>query len=315
MCKNFIYRIENKEIILYLIDTNGKKERRYLCEQYYENADCIVIGYDITNYQSFIEIKDYWSNQINTIKQKKNILIYLLCNKIDLKSKIIFEDKEGKKFADLNHYKYFSISVKDNINIQNFINDLKKNIENKIENNIDIGIKEIIYGKPSKKSYKVTLLGESAIGSKTSLINLLIHNKFDYNLANANDYSTKTIQLKNGKEFMINFWDTPGQETYRSLCKILMKDSDCIILGYDVTRYETYKYLDYWYSVSKDNNKTDLIYLLGNKIDLIEYRKVNEEDARQYAEKNNIRYFEISCKTSSGIKEFIDDLINELIKR
>ena len=58
-----------------------------------------------------------------------------------------------------------------------------------------------------------------------------------------------------------------------------------------------------------------MIYLVGNKIDLEEERTVSKEKSKNYAKKNNLRYFEVSCLNKQGIQEFFDDLINELIKR
>ena len=94
-----------------------------------------------------------------------------------------------------------------------------------------------------------------------------------------------------------------------------MPNSDCIVLGYDLTCISSFESIkDYWYQTSKDISGSDLIYLIENKIDLKEDRKVNEEEAREYAKNNNLRFFQVSCKNSTGIKEFINDLTDELIK-
>ena len=73
--EKIIYEKDNKEIILYLIDTNAEKEklspkdqgdaRKYIINKYYKNANCIIMGYDVTNKQSFEEIKSFWYNKIN----------------------------------------------------------------------------------------------------------------------------------------------------------------------------------------------------------------------------------------------------------
>ena len=74
--QQLIYEKDNKEIILYLIDTHCEKEKRDSCNIYYKNADCIIMGYDVTNKQSFDEIELYWFNQIK--EKSKTNLIYLL---------------------------------------------------------------------------------------------------------------------------------------------------------------------------------------------------------------------------------------------
>ena len=85
---------------------------------------------------------------------------------------------KGKQFADLNKIKFFSLSVKNNKNVNNFVNDLKLNLVNNVKKEINNGKKEIIYGNPSKESYTLVLLGDSGI-SKTSFFVRLINNTFN----------------------------------------------------------------------------------------------------------------------------------------
>ena len=312
--QQLIYEKDDKEIILHLIDTHCEKEKRDSCNIYYKNADCIILGYDVTNKQSFDEIELYWFNQIK--EKSKTNLIYLLGNKIDLKFEIM--ENKGKSFSDLNNLKFFPISVKNGSNIQNFINDLKYNLENNVKNDINNGINEIFYGTPSKEIYKAVLLGDCAIGSKTSFINRVIYNRFDYDVSSTSGgyFVSKTIELKNGKELIIEFCDTAGQERYRSLNKFFIQGADVIILGYDITNGESFRNIkESWYGFTKEFSDTDLIYLLGNKIDLLEKIDVFEEDVIDFVEKNNIRYFEISCLEAIGFEKLFEDLINQLIKR
>ena len=315
-CENLVYEKDNKEISLYLIDINGENKKRDLAKIYYKNADYIIMGYDVTNKNSFQELIDYWHNQIK--KFKYNNFIYLLGNKIDLQDNIKVRVKEGKLFADINNFKFFSISVKNNINVQNFIDDLQTNLEKNIINKTNNDINEIIYGNPSKFCYKVVLLGDSGIGSKTSFINTAVHGKFDPNVESTNgaSYATKVIDLNDNTKIILDIWDTAGQEKYKALTRFFLKDSDCIILGFDITNSDSFDNIKtFWLEFSKENSETDLFYLVGNKIDLIEYRHVPEDEARQYSEQNNMRYFEISCLTSEGIDELFNDIRNQLIKR
>ena len=169
-----------------------------------------------------------------------------------------------------------------------------------------------------KKKNIVVLLGDSGVGSKTSFLNRVIDNTFDPSCMSTSGgvYAEKIINLYNGKVFNIDFWDTPGQERYRSLNKPFLKNTDCIMLGYDVTRIESFKNIkEFWYKFSKEYSEADLIYLVGNKIDLYEDRCVEEDEALKYCEEMNIKYFEISCKISSGIQKLIDDLTDQLIKK
>ena len=320
--EKIIYKKNNKEFILYLIDSeavendksdiNSDKEKKIIKYVSYgfSDADCIVMGYDVTNKKSFEEIQEYYNKKI---KEQNTInLIYLLGNKSDLNQNIEVKEEEGKEFADKNGIKYFQISVKNNENINNFINDLKINIENLDDNSLKF------YGNPSKDEYKVVFVGDSGIGAKTCLINRLIYNQFDHNVYSTNgaSYYSKLIKLRNGKEFKINIWDTAGQEVYQSVVKIYVKESDCIVIGYDITKRESYENIkSFWYKLAKDEAKVDLIYLIANKIDLYDDEEVSEYEAREYAKEYNLRFFQVSCQTSYGIKEFLNDLGNQLAKK
>ena len=273
------------------------------------------MGYDATNKQSFEEIKTFWFNKIK--ENTKTNLIYLLGNKIDLENNIIVASKDAKNFSDKHKIKYFSISVKNDMNIQKFIEDIKINIEN-IDSKINNGINEIIYGNPSKQIYKAIFLGDSGVGNKTSFIKAIVSRTFDLNIKStvASSISVKSISLNNGNKININLWDTAGQEKYRELNKLFIKDSDIIVLGYAVDSKNSFKSIkDYWYQKSKDISGSDLIYLIENKIDLESDREVNEEEAREYARNNNLRFFKVSCQNFMGINEFLNDLTDELLKK
>ena len=216
-------------------------------------------------------------------------LIYLLGNKIDLNSKIEVKEKKVKIFVDSNNIKYFPISVKNDINIKEFLSDLKTNLD--IDKHIiyNNGINEIIYGNPSKKNYKIVFIGDCAIGSKSTLINVLFFNKFDKNYP-ISSYISKTITLKNNKELILDLWDTAGQEKFRSINRIFCAYCGVVVMGYDITRNSTFEDATYyWYEQVKNNSYAELIYMLGNKIDLIDERNVPLSKARNFCKATNIR--------------------------
>ena len=316
-CETLVFEKEDKKIILYLIDTIDN-EREDIIKKYFKFADCIIMGYDVTNEESFQNIVNYWFNKIKySFNQKLKIL---LGNKIDLKNNIGLKNKQIKLLAEKKDIKFYSISVKKNINIQNLYNDLKSYFMNKIHNNniINNGIKEIFYGNPSKECYKIVHLRDCSVGTKTSLIDRLNGKEFDQNYSTTYEACLikKTIELKNGQEFEAHFWDTSGNKMLGNLTKIFIQNTDCIVLGYDITKRETFDNIkNYWYPTLTEKSGVDLIYLLGNKIDLINERQVSEDEARKYCDEKNFKYFEISCLNYSGIEDFLQDLVDELIKR
>ena len=91
--------------------------------------------------------------------------------------------------------------------------------------------------------YKIVFVGESGIGAKTSLISRLVKLKSDkYNLiANDASFTKIKINLENNKEVIFHFWDTIGLETNRPLVNIYFQDSDCIVIGYDITNKKSFE--------------------------------------------------------------------------
>ena len=55
---------DGKTINLDLWDTSGQEKYRALTTIFYKDADCIVLGYDITNKSSFEDIKTYWAPEL-----------------------------------------------------------------------------------------------------------------------------------------------------------------------------------------------------------------------------------------------------------
>ena len=174
-----------------------------------------------------------------------------------------------------------------------------------------------LYGNPSKERYKIIFLGDSGLGAKTCLINRLVSNIYDDLTPSTNgaSFATKFIKIKNGKEFLIDIWDTAGQEKYRGLNKHFLTNTNCVILGYDCTRRESFENIkNFWLQYVNENAKVDLIYLIANKIDCIDDESVSEDEAKNYAKEKNMRFFPVSCKENIGIKEFWNDLCAECIK-
>ena len=187
--------------------------------------------------------------------------------------------------------------------------------QNNLKQERKIIIKNNKINKPNKNEYKVCFIGGSGIGAKTSLIDAIMGKKFDFNILSTsnNSFVVKSIELNN-EIIGLNLWDTIGQEKFRALSKIFIKDSDFIVFGFDVASKSSFEEIKDWYKIVNENCNTKLMYLIGNKIDLFMDRQVNEEKARNLAKELVLRYHETSCLTGEGIYNFVYDLANVIIK-
>ena len=163
---------------------------------------------------------------------------------------------------------------------------------------------------------KVILVGESGTG-KTSLINATMGLPFKESLESttANSFSSKTITINN-KEYVLNLWDTIGQEKFRSLTKIFIKDSKIVILVYDITRKASFNELNFWLKMIQDIlGDEPILGICGNKSDLFVKEQVKEEEVKKYSEEKNIPFKLTSAKNPMSFNKFLEDLVKKYLDK
>lgn len=108
-----------------------------------------------------------------------------------------------------------------------------------------------------------------------------------------------------GKIVKLQIWDTAGQEAFRSITRIFYRGAHCVFLTYDITREETFLALPDWLREVKQHASSDIVvYLIGNRCDLEEERKVDRERAIEFCKEQNIdKFFETSAKTGQNVEE------------
>jgi small GTP-binding protein len=164
------------------------------------------------------------------------------------------------------------------------------------------------------KWLKISVIGDSGNG-KTTLINKFVNGEFFEERCSTIglDFRTKIIENDN-KKIKIKIWDTAGQERFAEIVKSAYRDSDGIILTYDITNYESFLDLDSWMEKIKNviDNEYCCIILVGTKADLP--RKVPQNDVVDFILKNDLRYIEISSKDGTNIDSLFI-AITEMILR
>ena len=304
------------------------------------NSEIIVLMIDITNSNSFQTIKQYLefiipkndSIEISNFNENiENKQIIFLKNKMDLDSDREVGSYELNQLNELySKLKLIEISLKKLDNFEELLNMFHYTFEQesfKLYNIVKL--KEPLYIPKNVNIQNVDslmtifLLGSSGVG-KTSFIG-----RFFSNVFNSNTLSTlgldveKTIMKINDKICRLEVWDTAGQERLRSIPKKFYIKGDIFILMFDITNKKSFLDLNQWIKdicESRNVNNNDIsndttVYLIGNKIDDIENRKVESEDAEKYAKEKNICYMEVSCKNGINIYDIMVNIILDSSKK
>ena len=163
--------------------------------------------------------------------------------------------------------------------------------------------------------FKILFLGESEVG-KTCLLLKYTDGIFESNLLPTIGIDVKYKYIEKGnKKIRLDLWDTAGQERFGTISKNYFKDSNGIILVYDITKESTFHKLKNWMDNINDNadNNIEKI-IVGNKCDLKE-RQIDKKNLEIFANKYNIPYFEASAKTGENLENIFNTLINNLLSK
>ncbi len=127
-------------------DTVGQEKFKSLADQYYREADCCLLVYDISDKKTFDECKNFYVPKMKELC-KPNIKVILLGNKTDLVEKREVRPEEGALFAMEKGFKFLETSCLKNENVASAFETLIEmtNIEvqkNKQQKNTKLNKKE-----------------------------------------------------------------------------------------------------------------------------------------------------------------------------
>lgn len=167
-----------------------------------------------------------------------------------------------------------------------------------------------------EESIIIMTLGNSEVG-KTSFILRFVENTFQpsYLSTVGIDYKDKIINIHD-KEYKLIFYDTAGQEKYRSLAPNLIKKAHGIIIIYDITNKASFDSIPEMMRIVNEEKGNDFpMILVGNKIDLQQAREIETEKGKLLAEENGIEFFEVSSKEGINVQEAGLGIVNKILEK
>ena len=163
---------------------------------------------------------------------------------------------------------------------------------------------------------KLILIGDSNVGKSTLLLNYT-ENQFseEINATIGLENKVKTINIR-GLQTKLQIWDTAGQEKYHSLTKGFFRNTDGILLVFDLTNKESFNNIKTWINEVENNsdNKTKKL-LVGNKIDMKDNIVVSNNDIDDLCKKKKIKYIEVSGKENINVSKAFETIVNLIIDK
>ena len=163
--------------------------------------------------------------------------------------------------------------------------------------------------------FRICLLGDAGVG-KTSILSRFCDNTFKENYNNTIGVDFRLITLKQDNIISkLHIWDTAGQERFRSLASNYINNAHGFIFIYDITDLDSFNHVINWVDMALGKNpKTVVNFLVGNKSDNDEERKVSKEEAKNLAKEKNLFFLETSARNNDNIQKLFYFFLFELIK-
>jgi Ras-related protein Rab-2A len=165
-------------------------------------------------------------------------------------------------------------------------------------------------------SFKIIVVGDSGVG-KSCLTMKGTKNHFEdfYSPTVGFEFFTFNIRI-NDKNIKLQIWDTCGQEAYRSLITSFYRNSSLAIIAYSIDNQNSFNNIEAWLNEIKSQaNPETKIFLIGNKADLDDLRKVDKETAEKFSKAHGFNFFtETSAKTGFNAQNVFIEAAKELYR-
>ena len=168
------------------------------------------------------------------------------------------------------------------------------------------------------RAIKVILLGEAGVG-KTNLIRRVMGLDFGKNLTSTviSSYCENDIVIEKLK-YSYQIWDTAGQEKFHSLNKLFIKDSKIVIVIFAINNKESFNKINFWINYAKEilENDSFILGLVGNKSDLYEEQKIDDEIINEKVKELGIKYkLTSAAMDNTGFPHFLNELLKDYINK
>ena len=169
-------------------------------------------------------------------------------------------------------------------------------------------------------SFKILLVGPESTG-KTSIFRRFCDDTFinGYIPTIGIDFRYKTIEFQQ-KRLTLNVWDSAGQQRFRQITNSYCKaGANGIFIVFDITNRQSFDALNQQWILdipklaSRKGEYPTVLMLIGSKCDMVNDRKVTENEATEWAERMGyMEYIEVSAKDEINIDHCFNQMVRHI---
>ncbi|UCC19172.1 MAG: GTP-binding protein [Promethearchaeota archaeon] len=166
--------------------------------------------------------------------------------------------------------------------------------------------------------FKIIIVGDPNVG-KTSLILRYTDNAFRRNYVPTLGVmvSDKIFKVEN-TVVQLTLWDIGGQQKFQTMRQQFYRGSDAVFLVFDLTKPESFNNIPKWFSdvleQVKDRGEELIGFIIGNKSDLKEERKITSNKVNQLASKLELGFIETSALLGENVDHSFSKIAELLLK-
>ena len=166
------------------------------------------------------------------------------------------------------------------------------------------------------KVYKVLICGEGGVG-KTTLLHRYIERKFiiSTQMTIGVEFFIKELEV-DGKKILLQIWDFGGQPRFRFLLNNYARGAKGALFLFDLTRPMSLEKIEEWLEISRVEDQTIPILLIGSKLDLQDSMSITLSYIEEIQEKYNLfEFLKVSSKTGENVDLAFHKIAQKILNR
>jgi small GTP-binding protein len=172
---------------------------------------------------------------------------------------------------------------------------------------------------------KIIVVGETGVG-KTSILSQYCFGRFETDVVATIgcDFSMKVLRASDGRPVRLQLWDIAGQEKYKSMAKVYIRNSSGCIIVADANKESSLTEAVKWKEfIDQQTMNTDGVIIpaliIQNKADTIpaEAAEFQTQDYLETFALSNkfVRGFQVSAKTDLNLSTAIEFLAHHIVNQ